>query len=40
MKLAWLCKNYEDDRYVVLFEEPPKYWFEIITPIVFAEIVK
>lgn len=40
MKLAWLCKNYEDDYYIVLFEKPEKYRFKLITPIVFTEIVK
>lgn len=40
MKLAWLCKNYDDEHYIILFKEPSKWAYDAITPIVFAEIVK
>ena len=46
MKLAWLCYDYEDRCHpytykdpVILFEEPLRYLYDKVVPIVYAEIV-
>jgi len=43
MKLAWLCyvKTYdlEDQEIVIVFEEPSKWRYSKVVPIVYAEIV-
>jgi hypothetical protein len=40
MKLAWLCYTTDEDSYpTIQFEEPSRYsWFKVV-PIVYAEIV-
>ncbi len=45
MKLAWLCYDYEDRSYpytykvpVILFEEPLRYLYDKVVPIVYAVI--
>jgi hypothetical protein len=46
MKLAWLCytHTYEPDDYLqeifIVFEEPPKWKYAKVVPIVYAEIVQ
>ena len=45
MKLAWLCYDYEDRNYpytyndpVILFQEPLRYLYDKVVPIVYAVI--
>jgi hypothetical protein len=38
MTLAWICYDYDEERPVILFEEPRKYMYARIVPIVFAKL--
>ena len=44
MKLAWLCytHTYEDDEQeiIIVFEEPAKWKYSKVVPIVYAEIIQ
>lgn len=43
MKLAWICygnwiDDDDDDDCVIVFEEPERYMYSKVVPIVYAEI--
>ena len=43
MKLAWICylhEGWEQERPILLFEEPEYWLYDRVIPIVYAEIVK
>jgi len=41
MKLAWLCYTYDDEQEIIIvFEEPAKWKYSKVVPIVYAEIIQ